>query len=83
MRTRVENLNYGRDGEITLTEAPVQLRGQLGLYPGQNAEGYGMKIMLPWTVKWKGKTRRVYCTLISNAGTCWFMDGAGNKMIVG
>ena len=80
--TRTELLNYGRDGEITLTAAPVKTRGPMQLLPGQGNDGYGKKITLPWTVKYGGRTRRVYCTIFSNIGTCWFVAD-GKKMIVG
>ncbi len=85
--TKIVSLNYGRDGEIILTAAPVRMRkvgfgGIIQLFPGQSAEGYGQKITMPWTVEYGGRIRRVYCTLISNNGTCWFMAD-GKKMIVG
>ncbi len=80
--TRTELLNYGRDGEVTLTAAPVKTRGPMCLLPGQGDDGYGKKITLPWTVEYDGRNRRVYCTQFSNAGTCWFIVN-GEKMIVG
>lgn len=80
--TRTEMLNHGRDGEVTLTAAPVKTRSPQQLLPGQRDDGYGERITLPWTVEYGGQTRRVYCTIFSNAGTCWFMAN-GKKMIVG
>ena len=81
-QTRVELLNYGRDGEITLIESPVKRRRVMQLLPGQDQDGYGQKITTDWVVNYKGKMRRVYCTQVSNAGTCWFLH-EGKQMIVG
>jgi len=80
--TRTAALNHGADGEIELTHSPVQTRGPLGQLPGQDENGYGEKITLPWTVQYAGRRRRVYCTQRGNAGTWWFMHG-GRKMTVG
>ena len=43
--------------------------------------GYGPKIPTAYTVKYNGKTRRVYCTVYSNSGTCWIIVN-GQKVIV-
>ena len=45
------------------------------------ATGYGAKIPTAYTVKYNGKTRRVYCTVYSNSGTCWVIIN-GQKIIV-
>ena len=82
MKTRTELVNYGRDGEVTLTSAPVNTRGPMLLLPGQSADGYGRRITMPWTVEYGGRVRRLYCTIFSNSGTTWFMF-KGKKMIVG
>jgi len=45
------------------------------------ATGYGKKIPTGWTVHYRGRRRRVYCTVYSNAGTCWIVVD-GQRMIV-
>lgn len=77
--TKTVLLNYGRNGEVTLFERmlPWQRRGLQ-----YTANGYGVKIPTRWVVKYRNHVRRVYCTIFSNIGTCWFIY-SGRKMIVG
>lgn len=42
-----------------------------GLAPGQDQDGYGRKISTDYMVQHLGRQYRVYCTQISNAGSCW------------
>jgi len=35
----------------------------------QTATGYGSKLSQPYTIKYKGRTRRLYCRCYSNIGT--------------
>jgi len=37
--------------------------------------GYGRKIPTSHMVKWCGKWRRVYCSISSNCGTCYILQG--------
>ena len=40
---------------------------------GQGADGYGMKIAMPYKIRLNGTGpwRRVYCTCFSNVGSIW------------
>ena len=44
--------------------------------------GYGARIPTRYVVSFKGRVRRVYCTIYSNFGTCWFTC-QGTRWIVG
>ena len=44
-----------------------------GLFYTQS--GYGRKIPTEHTIKWCGKWRRVYCSISSNCGTCYILQG--------
>jgi hypothetical protein len=79
MATRTELLNHGQDGTVTLVERPLSWQ-HLGLM--YTASGYGAKIPIGYVVNYKNRIRRVYCTIFSNAGTCWILVN-GQKMIVG
>lgn len=76
--TRTELLNYGEDGEVVLTEKLLWWQERNLSY---TASGYGAKIPTRWVVNYAGRIRRVYCTIYSNIGTCWFMV-KGKRMIV-
>lgn len=76
---RMELLNFGQDGEVELIERLLPWQ-RMGLT--YTASGYGSKIPTGYMVNYDGRMRRVYCTIYSNAGTCWFMF-RGKKMIVG
>ncbi len=39
----------------------------------QTASGYGRKLTTHWKIEYMGRKYRVYCTCISNAGSCWFV----------
>ena len=82
MKTRTERLNYGQDGEIEIIYNPMRRIGPWGLLPGQSPSGYGPKVPTDWVVYYAKRRRRVYCTIYSNVGTCWFLY-QGKKMIVG
>jgi hypothetical protein len=45
------------------------------------ATGYGHKIPTTRKVWYKGKWRRIYCTIYSNIGTCWIVV-KGSRQIV-
>lgn len=71
METKPALLDHKTD--ITLTERllPWQKRGLQ-----YTASGYGTRIPTRWIVNYAGRTRRVYCTIYSNAGSCWIVvDG--------
>ena len=76
--TKQVTINYGRDGEAILDYKPLTWQKQGLQY---TASGYGAKIPTFWVIRYKNKVRRVYCTIYSNAGTCWFMV-KGVKYIV-
>ena len=43
---------------------------------GRTASGYGAKIPTSQMIKVENRWRRVYCTIYSNAGSCWItVDG--------
>lgn len=64
-------LRYLRDVEpaAVFYRAPID-----GRRPGQGADGYGRKIATDYAVRYGGRTRRVYCCVFSNAGTCYVVD---------
>lgn len=68
----------GKDSEYTglsvvLNDNPLWWH-KLGL--SYTASGYGKAIPTTCTCTFKGKVRRVYCTIYSNSGTCWIVvDG--------
>jgi len=64
--------------EVVLENKPLWWHLQ-GL--SQTASGYGKKITTHWMVQYMGKLRRVYCTIFSNAGTCW-ITVKGKKIVV-
>lgn len=39
----------------------------------ETASGYGMRLNTGYKIHFNGKLYRVYCTQISNSGSCWFM----------
>lgn len=43
--------------------------------------GYGARLNTGYKISFCGKLYRVYCTVYSNAGTCWFKV-KGKKIIV-
>ena len=45
------------------------------------ASGYGAKIPTSWVVRYRGRERRIYCTIYSNVGTCWIFAN-GKRLIV-
>jgi hypothetical protein len=47
----------------------------------QTASGYGSKLTTSVKVPFNGKLYRVYCTIYSNSGTCWFIAN-GQRYIV-
>lgn len=67
--------------EQELLYRPVKTRGPWERRPGQGADGYGQKIATDWAIDYDGIERHIYCTQISNAGSCWFMAG-GHKIFV-
>lgn len=75
MTEREELLNHGDDGVITLYYVPTS--GYKN-----TVSGYGAKIPTNWVVKYKNRSRRVYCTIYGNIGTCWFLH-KDRKMVVG
>ena len=82
--TRTENLNYGRceNGQpetVELMRRPLPHHVAGRQY---TATGYGAKIPTEWVVELAGRVRRVYCTIYSNAGTCWVTVG-GRRVVVG
>jgi hypothetical protein len=76
---RIELLNHGKDGEVTLERHPLPWQEQ-GLQ--ETASGYGAKLTTVWKARFDGRLYRVYCTIYSNNGTCWFVS-KGRKYIVG
>jgi hypothetical protein len=44
--------------------------------------GYGNRLRTAQMVLYRGKWRRVYCTIWSNSGTCWIPAGAGRPYII-
>ena len=38
----------------------------------ESATGYGRRLNTGLKINWNGKLFRVYCTIFSNVGTCWF-----------
>jgi hypothetical protein len=40
----------------------------------QTSTGYGAKLTTSQKVEFEGKLYRVYCTIYSNSGTCWFIS---------
>ena len=38
----------------------------------ETASGYGKRLNSGYKIKWMGKVYRIYVTIFSNAGTCWF-----------
>lgn len=64
--------------DIKLVNAPLdwQLRGLQ-----QTSSGYGAKLTTVYKAPFEGRFYRVYCTIYSNSGTCWF-TAKGKKYIV-
>ena len=48
----------------------------------QTASGYGNRLTTSSKVSFEGKLYRVYCTLWSNSGTCWFQTKKYGTIIV-
>ena len=67
-------LQFGKAGEpmqtisVPVKESPLEWQTR-GLQ--ETASGYGRKLTTRYMVQWAGRWRRVYCCLISNAGTCY------------
>lgn len=83
MSTRMGNLNYGRcengqPAEVELIYRPLP-HHVAGLQ--YTATGYGAKIPTEWVTRLEARTRRVYCTIYSNAGTCWVVLN-GKKVVI-
>jgi len=66
----------------TLIEKPVRVSPG-GLRPGQSPSGYGRKIATDKMLVFANDKRksRVYCTLISNVGSC-FVEVRGKRLYV-
>jgi hypothetical protein len=47
----------------------------------ETASGYGKRLNSGYKIHYMGVLRRIYTTIYSNNGTCWFMAG-GEKIIV-
>ena len=62
-----------------IVERPVMRKGTL--LPGQDQFGYGLKITTDKVVVKDKRTYRVFCTQISNAGSCWIIKG-GQKLFL-
>ncbi len=81
MKSPVERtvlVNYGRNGTVVLLDRPLpwQIAGRQW-----TQSGYGARIPTQYKVRFAGRLRRVYCTICSNIGTCWFTV-RGARMIV-
>jgi hypothetical protein len=74
------------DGHLTSIDIDT-LEQKQQLLPWQErglsytASGYGSKIPTSRMVKVDNRWRRVYCTIYSNIGTCWFIQD-NQKVIV-
>lgn len=66
-------LQFGFGSDATTEKVEAQERPlwwqEKGLH--ETASGYGRKLTSPYVVKWRGRWRRVYVCLISNAGTSY------------
>lgn len=78
-RTAIIRDKTGSFEDVTLIERllPWQKRGLQ-----QTASGYGARLTTTWVCHYQGRTRRVYCTIYSNIGTCWMVCN-GKKIILG
>ncbi len=47
----------------------------------QTSTGYGAKLVTENMIWFENRLRRIYCTIYSNNGTCWFIY-KGKKIIV-
>lgn len=65
--------------ELEATYSPLWWHEQ-GL--SYTASGYGKRIPTAWVVKYKGKTRRIYCRHYSNAGTLYLGKLGGDSNII-
>ena len=74
------------DGHLTAIDIDT-LEQKQQLLPWQErglsytASGYGSKIPTSRMVRVDNRWRRVYCTIYSNIGTCWFVQDK-QKVIV-
>lgn len=66
-------------GTVKVTEKPLWYHKQ-GL--SQTASGYGAKLNTGLVAHFNGKQYRIYCTIYSNAGTCWITVN-GMKYFIG
>lgn len=79
MATVLIGNNYdSTDIETTLIHAPLWWHGK-GL--SKTASGYGKKIETSHKVNYKGRLRRVYCDVYSNAGS-YYIIVKGEKITV-
>ena len=65
----MSDIEYFLDGEkVALVERllPWQKRGLF-----YTASGYGAAIPTHYVTHWRGRWRRVYCTIYSNSGSAW------------
>jgi hypothetical protein len=68
-------VQYAEDkfGPYVKFRKDVARHGIMQVAPGQGSDGYGMKIVSDWMIRFEGekKAHRVYITQISNAGSAW------------
>lgn len=38
----------------------------------ETASGYGKRLNSGYSINWKGRIYRIYVTIFSNSGSCWF-----------
>lgn len=75
-------LHHGRAGTPMATES-VECRETpmahhiAGL--SFTASGYGSRIPTEYMVKWRGRWRRVYCRIFSNAGTLYIREPSATE----
>ena len=48
---------------------------------GHNVTGYGKKLSTDYKIMFEGRVYRVYCSIYSNAGTCYIIT-KGQKIII-
>jgi hypothetical protein len=58
-----------------------KLLGWQKMHLSKTASGYGGKIPTSYVIRDGKKTKRVYCTIWSNSGSCWFFRN-GEKVFL-